>query len=355
MPSTFQPQTEMETRAAGVDLYPTVGRRMPGESAWEVMVQGRIFRPWHDNIRRRLVLQLLRRTMRISTAEMKSELLEERLNDFWIKPCRNRRVTVKVDGEIYALRKRSRGSGHFQSPIRVPFAKAQQSDDQPGRLIISADHHIQTDPPAAYARLIPPCGTSVISDIDDTIKVSDVLDRRRMFANAFLHKYSPVTGMAELYRNWAGQGCEFHYVSSSPWQLFRPLDSFFNECGLPAGSFHLRPFRLRDPKNFQLKLAGTRSKRKAIRSLLKWYPFRQFILIGDGGEKDAKLYGKIAMKHGHQIAQICIRRLPGATNEADRAVRFALRELPPSKWRLFDDAAELTDFVAGNRLGWKMS
>jgi phosphatidate phosphatase APP1 len=339
-------------RQLAVDLYPTIGRRAPGEPAWQVAVHGRIVRPWHDNLQRRLVMKLLRQTMKIDFEDIQSDIFQERMDPFWVKPCRRRRVHVQVEGAVYPLRKRSRGSGHFHAAIRVPFALSRHTDSQPGSMVLATENGRAVDPSATIARLIPPCGTSVISDIDDTIKESEVFDRRQMFRNTFLNPYQPVDGMAGAYCQWAAQGCEFHYVSSSPWQLYRPLELFLNEHGFPPGSFHLRAFRLRDPNNFQLMTAGVRSKRKAIRSLLKWYPFRQFVLIGDGGQKDAKLYAKMAKKHGHQIAQICIRKLPAVSGYTEREVRHALRELPPSKWRLFEHGGELTDLQAGSHLGW---
>ena len=45
---------------------------------------------------------------------------------------------------------------------------------------------------------VPPKGVSVISDIDDTIKVTEVLDRRRMLYNTFLREFKDVTGMVAV-------------------------------------------------------------------------------------------------------------------------------------------------------------
>lgn len=49
-------------------------------------------------------------------------------------------------------------------------------------------------------RLIEPMeGISVISDIDDTIKVSEVLDKLRLLANTFIHPFKAVPGNIDLY------------------------------------------------------------------------------------------------------------------------------------------------------------
>lgn len=62
-------------------------------------------------------------------------------------------------------------------------------------------------------------GVSVISDIDDTVKISNVLCKRLLLKHTFYSYFKPVEGMNELYQKWAEQQCQFHYVSASPWQL----------------------------------------------------------------------------------------------------------------------------------------
>ena len=62
-------------------------------------------------------------------------------------------------------------------------------------------------------------GVSVISDIDDTVKISNVLSKRLLLKHTFYSYFKPVDGMSELYQKWSEQQCQFHYVSASPWQL----------------------------------------------------------------------------------------------------------------------------------------
>lgn len=62
-------------------------------------------------------------------------------------------------------------------------------------------------------------GISVISDIDDTVKISNVLSKRLLLKHTFYSYFKPVEGMNELYQKWSEQQCQFHYVSASPWQL----------------------------------------------------------------------------------------------------------------------------------------
>src|SRR5690606_37686200 len=67
--------------------------------------------------------------------------------------------------------------------------------------------------------LLPRAGVVVISDIDDTIKHSDVLDKAALLRNTFLEPYRFVPQIAERYRGWTAAGAHLHFVSASPWQL----------------------------------------------------------------------------------------------------------------------------------------
>lgn len=67
--------------------------------------------------------------------------------------------------------------------------------------------------------LLAPIGLSVVSDIDDTIKVSNVSRKHLLLKHTFYNGFKPVEGMSELYNKWRAQNCQFHYVSASPWQL----------------------------------------------------------------------------------------------------------------------------------------
>jgi phosphatidate phosphatase APP1 len=79
-------------------------------------------------------------------------------------------------------------------------------------------------------------GLSVISDIDDTVKVTNVANRRELLANTLFREFRAVTGMPEIYREWEAHGAAFHYVSASPWQLASCLERFLGESGIPGGS-----------------------------------------------------------------------------------------------------------------------
>jgi phosphatidate phosphatase APP1 len=160
--------------------------------------------------------------------------------------------------------------------------------------------------------------------------------------NTFLNEYRSVEGMAELYRFWAEQGADFHYVSSSPWQLFQPLYQLCQTAGFPPGSFHLRSFRLRDHMLRRLLRIRRRGKTAVIATIVELFPQRRFVLVGDSGEKDPEIYGDIARCFPDRVSSILIRDLPPRRLDAAR-VKRAFRDIPDDKYFVFTQPDEIRD------------
>lgn len=96
-------------------------------------------------------------------------------------------------------------------------------------------------PQIGYVDIIDSQGISVISDIDDTIKVTDILDGKDVILqNTFFRKAKEIPGMSNVYRSWATKGAKVHYVSNSPWQVYPALQEFLKDNEFPQGSIHLR-------------------------------------------------------------------------------------------------------------------
>lgn len=168
-------------------------------------------------------------------------------------------------------------------------------------------------------QLLEPTGLSVISDIDDTIKITQIpAGPKVVMANTLVREYQAVPEMAERYRAW--RGAAFHYVSGGPWQLYRPLAEFLfsPEIGFPEGSFHMKNARknlLNTDTWEDLTALVTNSnltfehKLQQISEILKRFPQRKFILVGDSGEKDPEVYREIQSRFPQQIQEILIRDL----------------------------------------------
>lgn len=172
------------------------------------------------------------------------------------------------------------------------------------------DLHHEMDPAAPFpastgmVNLIEPTGISIISDIDDTIKETQILHgARTVLANTFFKESKDISGMAETYMKWYTQGASFHYVSNSPFQLLPFLRDFLNTTQFPPGSMHLR---LDGSILARLIEIPGRAKRDAILGIMHDFPLRQFVLVGDSGEIDLEIYTKIAVENPGRILKIFI-------------------------------------------------
>lgn len=265
-----------------------------------------------------------------------------------------RTVRVTISGETFKLKRKTRRNGHFRNWITVDsefISRSAQTDASGNQTIAysaslkgATDSDQTNNPFAGEGRicLLQQKGVSVISDIDDTVKVSSVGDRRELLNNTFLRDFECVEGMASTYRRWASQGASFHYVSSSPWQLYESLRDMQQKNGLPAGSMHLKNFRLREEllKKILVKRKG---KKSVIRSLIKKCPQRDFLLVGDSGEKDPEIYFKICKKYPEQIKGLFIRELPFRPMDEERMgrLRKVMGDRPCATFTTGQELAEL--------------
>ncbi|MCB1171341.1 MAG: App1 family protein, partial [Leptospiraceae bacterium] len=224
----------------------------------------------------------------------------------------------------------SSSGGHSMAhfPVKRSFSPAAQKGK--GSYTISAINGQQGTVDAPLF-IIPEEGTSVISDIDDTIKITEVRNRASMIENTFYREFRPVPGMAELYRRWKDRGMFFHYVSGSPYQLYPDIASFLDSSGFPPGTFHLRELSVHDSSFLsflntpEVDEPEEHYKYPAIKRLLEAFPRRKFILVGDSGEMDPELYAFVARQFPGQVQSIVIRNI---TSEEENADRFRNLEIP---------------------------
>lgn len=150
-------------------------------------------------------------------------------------------------------------------------------------------------------KITEPAGVSLITDVDDTIKHSSIgSGAREIFRNAFVRDLSDLTidGVREWYSTMYDMGVGIHYVSNSPWQLFPVLVQFFMTAGLPPGSYHL--------KSYSGMLQGifepvAERKKGTLERILRDFPERKFILVGDSGEADLEVYTDVVLSNPGRI------------------------------------------------------
>ncbi len=128
----------------------------------------------------------------------------------------------------------------------------------------------------------------LISDIDDTIKISHVLDRSEALRNLFKVD-NLFAGMSKLYSALANENpdIQFVYLSNAPEFLMEDFHKhFLAENGFPAGDLFLNSNSL--DSNF---------KYNKIVELIENYQPQELILIGDNGERDIFIYRQVAVDY----------------------------------------------------------
>ncbi len=327
-----------------VILFPALATPTNEGSAWKVTFHGWVFEPGaRDNSRPSIITTLGAKPH----YDEQDHLFNKRARWFAVDNERGKRIDIRFGGNTYPMPE-SGPNGHFRGDITVPATTiARLRERSPERDMLRFDVLTPVDDNRAFSGkvyLINERGLSVISDIDDTIKISEVNDKQALLTNTFLRAFRPVPGMAKLYRHWAlTADARFHYVSASPWQLYVPLTEFMQQEGFPAGSFHLKDFRWKDSTFLNLYADPVTYKTDIIESLLTRFPRRSFVLIGDSGERDPETYGQIARKHPGRIHKIAIRHL-GITLDETR-YRRAFADLDQRLWTVFHDPAALAPLI----------
>ena len=359
-----------------IACFPTYARQLPSGNRWRVNAAGMIARPLPESSRRSSVaLAVLRRLLEIEPGHNSDPIFQTRVRAFLIERIVGCRVLLQVGSHEIEAGITDR-LGHFETTFDLDAADLTPATDAPAGPARWVGYQARLDTLEAQERYLSPSlplpdaaspagesamlpcrnpsslgrlhcisaeGLSVISDIDDTVKLTNVGDRRELLANTFLRQFRPVPGMVDLYKEWHAAGTAFHYVSASPWQLAGCLAGFFEDSGLPAGSMHLSLFRLKDTTPLGRLPSKKRSKRRSIERILADFPGRRFVLIGDSGEKDPEIYTAVARRFPQQVAAIAIREVAGKPRRkslTDRLIKLR-RQLPDGMLRSFREADEL--------------
>ena len=313
-----------------VTLFPTNAYLDNQAKNWNLDIHGWVYEPEKDSLWRNGTINALKFALNVKKGSPEETRFRERTSMFLVDNERRKDIVIKVADKYYSAPP-TKSNGHFKFTIRYP-ASSKFCDDWQTVSVYTPVHDQRVF--QGNIQCVQRKGISVISDIDDTIKNSNVLDKKRLLKNIFLKKFAAVKGMVDVYRNWRAEGANFHYVSSSPWQLYPALQDFLRYSGFPDGSMHLKLFRLKDSSFFNLFDSPTEGKLPVIRRLLKTYPHRQFILVGDSGEKDPEIYAAVARSFPDQIKHIYIHDI----NQSRERLRNVFKDLKPSKWLVFDDA-----------------
>jgi uncharacterized protein DUF2183 len=312
-----------------VVLFPSFAART-ADGSWAVDLHAWIFEPEEDSIVRNALLHKLAKP--VDPAERAR--FEQRLRAFLVDNESGKALSVAVGDQVLDL-PASAADGHAVGSFTLPSSIASQATEGVLEMqIVVRDGDDRRF--AAPLVLVEPEGTSIISDIDDTVKVSEVRDKERLLRRTFLEEFEFVPGMAPLYKRLVPSALHLHFVTSSPWQLYEPLAEMLARAGFPPATVSMKRVRPRNVLQTIDELLGDplETKPPAIREVLDKFPKRSFILVGDSGEKDPEVYGLIARERPQQIARIAIRDVTDEPREAPRYAT-AFEGVPGEKWVVF--------------------
>lgn len=289
-------------------------------------------------------VKLIRELTGIDESKLSGEeaiLFQQRAELFAVDHERGKAIPVRIGDQTYLLPE-SEANGHFRGRIRKSGFLLQNALGEPVRelkveAVLRDGDKREFSGRVHLAPNAPPV-VRVISDIDDTIKISQVRDKPALLLNTFCRPFRPVPGMADMYRAWEETGARFHYVSGSPWQLYPPLAEFVREHNFPTGSFHMKLFRPTDRSAMNLFGSQIEYKRGEIAAHFEKFPRDRFILVGDSGEQDATIYAEIARENPRQVSRILIRNV---TDEPIDTFRKTFTGLPDDLWRVFREPSEI--------------
>ncbi len=323
-------------------FYPTSGARVAGGTIWGLEIHGCVY----EAEGRRLTLAAFREALELNDVKLspaETAIFNQRARLFLVDNERGHRVVAHVGTREINLGE-SAPNGHFGGTVWMNEAELGLANKPRDGAPVTIRAKLRAKDQRSFTgeiRLLDDAGVSVISDIDDTIKITEVRDRHAMLRNTFLREFQAVPGMADFYQRLARSNrAAFHYISASPWQLYAPLVDFTRSNGFPAGTFDLKNFRWTDRSFFSLFGDPSTHKLAVIEPLLKRFPKRRFILIGDSGERDPEIYAELAHRYPQQIARILIRDVTGEAASAERYQR-GFTGLPPGCWQIFHEPGEI--------------
>ena len=322
-------------------FFPSVA--VPGvrPGSWKVGIHAWAYEPERDSVKRKLLVDRVKKDLGLKDGDEASRNFETMAGYLLVDQEGAKNITVTMGGTGYHVGKTDR-NGHAESEIILDEHALGSSVMRKGgsRYIL---FHAETSllPKRRFygkARMLENRGVMVVSDIDDTIRITGVRDRAKVIENTLYRPFAPVPGMAKIYAALARKGAVISYVSAGPWQLYPPLADFLQREGFPEGLFRMRYFGF--SKNLSALFKSSESvKRPPIEGLMKRFPGYRFIFFGDSGEQDPELYGACARMSPGQVAGIYIRNMTEETRDNPRMHR-AFRDLPPNLWRLFKDVRE---------------
>ncbi len=163
------------------------------------------------------------------------------------------------------------------------------------------------------AYLVPNEGITIISDIDDILRVTKIYEPEKGLLNSFARAFRPWMNMPDIYANLSMSlpDLHFHYLTTTPEQITRNYMQFIYST-YPGGSFDTRPL------NFTNAKETLHVRKYLLDKVFQTFPNRKFILVADTSNSDVMIdYPQLATDYPGQVQCIWLRNT-SSTDPGDR-------------------------------------
>ncbi|KFY42281.1 hypothetical protein V495_04584 [Pseudogymnoascus sp. VKM F-4514 (FW-929)] len=346
---TWNPRPQPITSNDTVWLFDNTAYRNPTTNNWEAEVIAAVFDK-ETGVKVSFVVADIAEKLGLGHGDEAEARIKDRLMPFMQSVLPGRVVNVDF-GRRTQLKLGPGGRNGISSDLRQ-LPRHKDGEVVTGVAKVPRGTNGLLEMKTAYAE---PEGWSVISDVDDTIKVTQTGDPIGILRSTFAADAAPVPGMPLLYKyiqTVVTKSAPWFYLSASPYNLYAFLHEFIHDF-YPPGTLILRDASWRNLAGLLTSLTQATQEYKVDRmdKIHSWLPKRKMICIGDSTQSDPEAYGEIYRKYPGWVKLILIRRVDNIAEvgleEKNDASRFekAFKDVPESVWHVYSDAEECHKYI----------
>lgn len=350
-PDLAKPESTRHTKPTRVGADGGKPEPVRGGSGWEVEFVACYFIRNSGRDLSRVVSGIVHE-LQISDEDIATKKrITERVQPFVDTILPKRTLRISIDGKEEQTLGPSNYSGISAGLHQLHFSPSPQ-------LSPFMSNAVNVPPPFGLPALTIPAeerGWGIISDVDDTIKITQTPSPLGILHSTFVvENPNPVPGMPALYAHIQAtlQNPPFFYLSASPYNLY-PFLRQFREAHYPPGTIILRDASWQNLGGLIASLNENTQEYKVDRmvKIHSWFPHRRMVCIGDSTQADPESYGEIARRFPGWIRAIYIRRVKGIAEmdeqrkNSNERFQKAFEGLDHTLWAIFDDASELAERV----------
>jgi phosphatidate phosphatase APP1 len=172
----------------------------------------------------------------------------------------------------------------------------------------------------------------VVSDIDDTLVHSFIYKKIRKFRTLMfttMEKRRAVVNMQQLIKSFTEAGAAPVYLSNSEQNLYPMIYRFLYHNKFPPGPLFLKQLRSLWDLIWNIKFPLLHVHKTGIlEELMKLFPEKKFVLMGDNTQHDLSIYLGIAEKYSDNIRYIIIRKVVDRPADAELMKKAATFKTP---------------------------